>query len=74
MVSNHQIKLLRVNDIQPSTQNIENGSYPIASDFYAVTRRDCSENTKQLLAWILSEQGQSIIARTGYTPVQAAQH
>ncbi len=70
MVKNDQIKLLRVNGVAPTTENIENGTYPLASHFYAVTRSDASENTKKLLEWILSAQGQELIERTGYTPLQ----
>ncbi len=69
MVNNNQIKLLKINGIYPNTDNIENGSYPISSEFYAVTRKDMSDNTGLLLEWILGEQGQSIIEKTGYTPL-----
>lgn len=69
MVQNEQIKLLSMNGVAPTFENIENGTYPVASYFYAVTRSDASENTKLLLDWILSEQGQEIIAKVGYTPL-----
>ena len=69
MVQNEQIKLLKLNGIAPTLENIENGTYPVASYFYAVTRSDASENTKLLLDWILSEQGQEIIEKVGYTPL-----
>lgn len=67
MVSNNQIKLLKINGVFPDIENIENGSYPICSQFYAVTRADASENTKRLLDWIKSPQGRYIIEKTGYT-------
>ena len=70
MVKNNQIKLLSINGVAPTLENIENGTYPIASYFYAVTRSDASENTKLLLEWILSAEGQSIIEKVGYTPVK----
>ncbi len=70
MVKNDQIKLLTVNGAAPTTENIENGTYPLASHFYAVTRSDASENTKKLLDWILGEQGQQLIERAGYTPLK----
>ncbi len=70
MVQNNQIKLLSVEGIAPTEENVANGTYPIASEFYAVTRKDCSENTQKLLDWILSEQGQRLIAETGYTPLK----
>ncbi len=69
MVKNNQIKLLSMNGIAPTLENIENGTYPIASEFYAVTRSDASENTKKLLEWVAGEQGQKIVELTGYTPV-----
>ncbi len=69
MVANDQIKLLSINGVAPTAENIENGTYPLSSDFYAVTRSDADENTKKLVEWILSEQGQELIEKTGYTPI-----
>lgn len=70
MVQNDQIKLLSIDGAKPDIDNIENNTYPIASDFYAVIRSDASENTKKLLDWILSGQGQTLIRKTGYTPIK----
>lgn len=70
MVKNDMIKLLSINGVEPTVENIENGTYPIASHFYAVTRSNATDNTKALLEWILSEQGQKLIERTGYTPLK----
>lgn len=69
MVKNSQIKLLKVDGVEPNKENIENVTYPLVSEFYAVTRTDASENTKKLLDWICSEQGIEIIEKTGYTPI-----
>ena len=69
MVKNRQIKLLSINGVQPTLENIENGTYPIASEFFAVTRSDADENTLRLLEWIQGEQGQKLVEMTGYTPV-----
>ncbi len=68
MVKNNKIKLLSVGGVYPSLENIENGSYALASEFYAVTRSDASENTKKLVEWITGEQGKELIQKTGYTP------
>ena len=70
MIQNKQIKLLKVDGVSPTEENIENGTYPLASEFYAVTRPDASENTKKLVEWIQGEQGQDIIKGTGYTPLE----
>lgn len=70
MVANNQIKLLKVNGVYPNIENIENGTYPIASDFYAVTRSDADKNTQKLLEWIVGPQGQKLVEKTGYTPIK----
>lgn len=70
MVNNNQIKLLSINGVYPNLENIENGTYPLASYFYAVTRSDADENTLKLLEWVQGKQGQKIIEMTGYTPLE----
>ena len=71
LMKNFDVKLLAVNGVEPTTANIENGTYPLASSFYAVTRADADENTQALLSWILDPQGQALIEKTGYTPIGA---
>ena len=39
------------------------------ADFFAVTSGEPQGNSKLLIDWILSEQGQEIIEKTGYTPL-----
>ena len=70
MFRNNRIKLLSVNGVYPSEENIRNGTYPLTSNFYAVTTQNATENTKKLVDWILSEQGQEIIEKVGYTPIK----
>ena len=70
MVANNKIKLISIDGVYPSIENIENGTYPLASYFYAVTRSDAEGNTIKLLEWICGEQGQKIIEQTGYTPLK----
>ena len=69
LMKGFDVKLLAVNGVAPTVENIENGSYPLASSFYAVTRSDADENTLALLDWICGEQGQALIRKTGYTPI-----
>ncbi|MCL2010533.1 MAG: substrate-binding domain-containing protein [Synergistaceae bacterium] len=69
MYANPDAKMLRVNGAEPSLENIKNGRYPFAADFYAVTNGEPEGNSKLLIDWILSEQGQELITKTGYTPV-----
>ena len=67
MYANPDSKLLKINGIAPSEENIQNGTYPFVSNFFAVTQGEPTGNTKLLIDWILSLQGQSLITQTGYT-------
>ncbi len=67
MNPNVGIRLLSVNGVSPTRENIENGSYPLADCFYAVTRLDADDNTRALLEWICGPQGQALVEMTGYT-------
>ena len=70
LMKNFKVKLLSINGIAPTLENIENGQYPLASEFYAVVRSDASPNTRALLEWICGPQGQELIRKTGYTPLK----
>jgi phosphate transport system substrate-binding protein len=71
MVKNDQIKLLSINGIYPSKETIGDDSYPFCDAFYAIyaERDDMNENIKPFIAWILSKQGQELIEKTGYVPM-----
>lgn len=70
IIQNPDIKMLSVNGIAPTAENIRNGSYPIVTPMYAVTyEENTNENVDLLLQWILSEEGQYIIEETGYVGV-----
>ena len=70
LMKNFNVKLLAVNGVKPTMENIESGTYPLASSFYAVIRDDADENTLALADWIQGPQGQELIRRTGYTPIE----
>ena len=70
LMRDFDVKLLEIEGVAPTVENIENGTYPLASYFYAVTRSDADENTLRLLDWILSPQGQELVEKSGYTPLE----
>ncbi len=70
MVRNDKIKLISVDGIEPSIKNIRSGSYPLASEFYAVTAGTANPNVQPFIDWILSEEGQLLVEETGFVPVQ----
>ena len=70
IIQNPDIKMLSVDGVAPTAENIRNGSYPIVTPMYAVTyEENTNENVDKLLQWILSEEGQYIIEKTGYVGV-----
>ena len=77
MVENEQIRLLALNGVAPTRETIRSGEYPISSNFYAVTAspigepapEEHNEGLRAFIDWILSEQGQALIEKTGYVGV-----
>ena len=70
MVNDNKIKLLELNGIAPTRENVANRTYPYASEFFAITAGTENPNAEVLIKWILSEQGQELIEKTGYTPLR----
>ena len=59
--------MLSLNNVYPKRENVQNNSYPIVSNFYAVTRKgETNSNVQKVLDFVLSPIGQSIIDETGY--------
>ncbi|MFD2370061.1 PstS family phosphate ABC transporter substrate-binding protein [Brevibacillus sp. GCM10020057] len=69
MVQNGDIRLLEVDGVKPDKSTIRDGTYPLAAEFYAVTAGSANPNVSRFIDWILSPQGQSLVERTGYTPI-----
>ena len=70
IVENDDVKMLSLNGVYPSAENIQNGSYPIIAQFYAIYRADNeNKNIPVLLDWILSDEGQSLIENSGYVRI-----
>ena len=71
MEKNDQIKLLSIDGVYPSRETIQNNSYPFSNDFYAIyiETDKKNENIELFIEWILSDQGQGLIQKTGYVPI-----
>ena len=74
MVQNGDIRLLALDGVAPTRETIRDGSYPISSEFYAVTAapigqpapRETNTDIAAFLDWMVSDQGQAIVEKTGY--------
>lgn len=61
------IKMLSLNGVYPSKENVQSEAYPIVSNFYAVTRKgETNPNVQKVLDFVLSSTGQEIINEVGY--------
>jgi len=63
------VKLLAVDGIYPSKENIRNGTYPFTVDVFAVTAGTSNPHVQDIIDWLLSPQGQELIEKTGYVGV-----
>ena len=76
MLRNNQIKLLSIDGVAPTVENIRSGAYPLVATVYMVTARPRSKNTRKIVDFMLSPEGQKLVEDTGYvslgTPAPAA--
>lgn len=71
IVDNQAVKMISLNGVYPSAENISNGTYPVIAKFYAVYRADNKNgNIPILIDWILSDEGQQIIEESGYVRIK----
>jgi len=68
------IRLIAINNIEPTVENIRNSAYPFTGDIYMVTARPLSENAKKLHDWFLSDEGQQLIEDVGYVSLKRGSH
>ncbi|WP_208586325.1 PstS family phosphate ABC transporter substrate-binding protein [Gracilibacillus suaedae] len=69
MVENGDIKHVPVNDVAPTKENIQNHTYPVVAEFYAITAGSDNPNVSPFIEWMQSPQGQSLVEQTGYAPL-----
>lgn len=71
IIKNPDIKMISIDGVEPTVENIKNEKYPITTGLFAVTYEgNENENVQRLLDWVLSEEGQEIIEKTGYVGIK----
>ena len=69
--ANNNIKILAVDGIDPNLETIGNNKYPLTYSFFMNARADhITPNTRRLMDWVLSDEGQELVVKSGYAPVQ----
>lgn len=59
---------LKINGVEPTAKNVLNGQYKLSRPFLFVYK-ELSDNGQQFIDYILSDEGQEIVAETGAIPV-----
>ena len=70
-----KIKLLSIDGVAPSPENILNGTYPYVMEYYMVTLKDdrpedVEKNIQMLREFIFSPQGKELAEKCGLVPVR----
>jgi phosphate transport system substrate-binding protein len=55
---------------EPNAESIKSGNYPICRYLYMYTRNRPTGEMKQFIDWVLTDEGQAIVAKVGYFPVK----
>lgn len=74
MLRNNQIKLLSINGVAPTVENIRSGAYPLVATVYMVSARPRSKNTQKIVDYMLSPEGQKLVEDTGYVSLGTPEH
>jgi phosphate transport system substrate-binding protein len=64
------VKMLSVNGVYPTKENIINGLYPFKRPLYLVLPKNPKGEAKRFVDFALSEEGQSIISTEGVIPLK----
>jgi phosphate transport system substrate-binding protein len=55
---------------EPNAENVKSGLYPISRYLYMYVRSKPAGAIKDFIDWILSDEGQAIVAKVGYFPIR----
>lgn len=64
------VKALEIDGVAATVENINNGTYKVYRPFNIVTKEGLSETAQDFVNFIMSEQGQAIVAEEGYISVE----
>lgn len=68
MYKSGEIKVLAVDGIAPTEDNLRSGAYPFTTCYYAVYRKGDTD-AEAFAAWLTGEIGQKCVRQAGYIPV-----
>lgn len=66
---NDTVKAVKIEGVEATAENVQNGSYKIARPFNVAYKGELSGLAKDFMDFILSEEGQAIVVGKGYVQV-----
>ena len=63
------LKVLGVDGVSPTPENLRSGAYPYTVYYYAVYRKG-NENAERFVSWLVSDAGQQCVAQAGYVTLR----
>lgn len=66
---NDTVKVLKIDGAEATVDNIKSGDYKISRPFNIVTKEKINEAAQDFIAFILSSDGQSVVQKSGYIPL-----
>ena len=69
---NDTVKAVAIDGVEPTVENIKSGAYTVARPFNIATKGDVSDVAADFIQFILSAEGQAVVAENGYITVDDA--
>ncbi len=72
MFPHEYVKLIGVDGVRPTAETIANRAYPLTTEVHVAVREGTPAESTAILFrdWLLTEDGQRAIARSGYVPIE----
>ena len=65
------VKMLAIDSVYPTDENIRSGKYPFTTNLYAITlKSNTKPHLQSFLKWMQSPQGQEIAEKVGYVRIK----
>jgi len=71
---NDTVKALTVDGVEATAENVQSGAYTLARPFNIAVKEGVSDTAQDFIAWILSAEGQQIVADNKYVALTPAEY
>ena len=65
-----RVKVLSIEGIKPDPTSAASGKYVLSAPIYLIAKAEPTGDTREFVAWLLSEEGQSLLSQLGFGRVR----